>query len=334
MRDYGRVYSSFWQSPETRALSEDARTLALYLLTSPHANLIGFFRLPDAYAADDLQWPSERVSEGFHKLAEKGFLARDDGSKWVFICKYLKWNAFENANVAKAAAKAFDQAPKSVVKSLMAKALLEFGEHLSAEFRTLCEGEAGIGWNPSRTLPKPFANPEPEPEPEPEPFQNQSLNQNQAGTSFDAPRSGDASPPIAEVVPIKAKPPKAPAPTSGAWAAYAEAYRLRYQVDPVRNATVNGQMAQLVARLGADEAPEVARFFLAHRGAFYVKAMHSVGTLLADCEKLRTEWATGQQMTHAQAVAADKTQTNLNAFGPLIRAAQAREALERESQHG
>lgn len=186
MRDYGRVYSSFWQSPETRALSEDGRTLALYLLTSPHANLIGCFRLPDAYAADDLQWASGRVSEGFRELAEKGFLTRDDGTKWVFIRKYLKWNGFENGNVAKAAAKAFDKAPNGLVKSLLALALLEFGEHLSAEFRSLCESEAAKDWNPSRTLPKPFANPEPEPEPEPEPFQNQ----NQAGTSFDAPPLG------------------------------------------------------------------------------------------------------------------------------------------------
>lgn len=150
---------------------------------------------------------------------------------------------------------------------------------------------------------------------------------------FDAPRAGAASPPAA-VVPLKPKAPKPQTPTADVWAAYSEAYRQRYQADPVRNATVNGQMAQLVARLGAAEAPEVARFFLAHRGAFYVKSMHSVGSLLSDCEKLRTEWVTGQQMTQTQAIAADKTQTNLNAFGPLIRAAQEREANERESQHG
>ena len=150
---------------------------------------------------------------------------------------------------------------------------------------------------------------------------------------FDAPRAGAASPPAA-VVPLKPKATKPQTPTADVWAAYSEAYRQRYQADPVRNATVNGQMAQLVSRLGAAEAPEVARFFLAHRGAFYVKSMHSVGSLLSDCEKLRTEWVTGQQMTQTQAIAADKTQTNLNAFGPLIRAAQEREANERESQHG
>jgi hypothetical protein len=177
------------------------------------------------------------------------------------------------------------------------------------------------------------AVPETETEAETEAFtETDSEAETEAG--FEAPPAGDASPPVAAVVPIKAKPPKQPAQSAEAWAAYSEAYRLRYQTDPVRNATVNAQMAQVVSRLGASEAPEVARFFLAHRGAFYVKAMHSVGSLLSDCEKLRTEWATGRQMTHTQAMTADKTQTNLNAFGPLIQAAQEREANERESQHG
>jgi len=124
-----------------------------------------------------------------------------------------------------------------------------------------------------------------------------------------------------------AKPKPAPV-SSAAWTAYSEAYLSRYGAEPVRNAKVNGQLASLVSRLG-DEAPEVARFFVGHSGAFYVRGMHSVDALLKDAEKLRTEWATGRQMTHTQAVASDRTQTNLNAFGPLIADAEAREAMER-----
>ena len=161
MRDYGRVYSSFWQSQDTRALSEDGRTMALYLLTSPHANLIGCFRLTDAYAADDLQWASERVAKGFHELQAKGFLVREESSNWVLIRKYLLWNNFENGNVATAAQKAFDQIRSIPLKALLAGVLLEFGTHLKEPFV-----------NHLRTLAKPFANPEPEPEPEPEPNRN------------------------------------------------------------------------------------------------------------------------------------------------------------------
>lgn len=311
MRDYGRVYSSFWQSPETRAFTEDGRALALYLLTSPHANLIGCFRLPDAYASDDLQWSSERVREGFAELQSKGFLTRDEASKWVLIHKYLKWNQFENGNVAMAAHKAFDQVPAIPLKALLAVALLEFGKHLKELFTNHLE-----------TLPKPLANPVPEPEPILN--QNQSLNQNPTESTFVPPAAQDAPAPK-----VRAKrEPKAPAPSAETWVAYAEAYRLRYGVDPVRNAAVNGQLAQLVARLGADESPLVAAWYVGHKNQFYVGAGHSVGILLRDAEKLRTQWATNRATTQTEAQQADKTAANLSAFAPMLLEARQRESVQ------
>jgi hypothetical protein len=320
MRDYGRVYSSFWQSAETRTYTEDGRTLALYLLTSPHANLIGCFRLPDAYAADDLQWTSERVREGLTELTAKGFVSRDEGTKWVFIRKYLHWNGFENANVATAAQKAFDQVPAIPLKALLAVALLEFGNHLKEVFG-----------NHLRTLAEPFVNPEPEPEPDPEPDPEPEpiLNQNPALALFGAPP--------AEATPDKVKPAKTPkadkqaAPTADTWASYSDAYAKRYAVDPVRNATVNGQLAQVVSRIGAVEAPDVAAWYVQSRNSFYVQSGHSVGMLLRDCEKLRTEWATGRQVTQTQAIQGDRTQTNANAFAGLL--AEAKQKEVNHAQH-
>lgn len=88
--------------------------------------------------------------------------------------------------------------------------------------------------------------------------------------------------------------PAEPDQSSATWQAYADAYEAKYGAVPVRNAAVNGQLAQIVARLGATEAPEVAAFFLGHKNLLYVRAMHPVNLLLRDAEKLRTEWATGQ----------------------------------------
>lgn len=300
MRDYGRVYSSFWQSPEMRALPEDARTLALYLLTTPHGNLIGCFRMPDAYAAEDLQWPIERVSEGFRKLVEVAFVTRDEASKWLVIAKYVKWNRFENPNVATAARKAFDQVPALPLKCLLSKALLEFGVHMNADFRNACE-----------TLSEPIGKPEPEPEP----ILNRTRTRTRART-----KPEPSSPGVAEAPPV--------APTAKTWEAYAEAYSRRYTATPVRNATVNGQLSQFVGRIGADEAPMVAAFFVGHQNGLYVSAMHPVNLMLRDAEKLRTEWATGRQTTRHQGALADRTQTNLNAFAPLIAEARAREQEE------
>lgn len=120
---------------------------------------------------------------------------------------------------------------------------------------------------------------------------------------------------------------KKPTATAETWASYAGAYQARYSATPVRNAKVNGQLAQLVARLGADEAPGVARFFVGHQSSLYVQAMHPTDLLLRDAEKLRTEWATGRKMTRTSAMLADRTQTNADAFAPLLAEARAREAL-------
>lgn len=69
----------------------------------------------------------------------------------------------------------------------------------------------------------------------------------------------------------------------------------------MRNAKVNGQLAQVVARIGAEDAPGVAAFFVDHNGGFYVTKGHPIGALLADAESLRTQWLTGRKITAGDA---------------------------------
>jgi hypothetical protein len=102
------------------------------------------------------------------------------------------------------------------------------------------------------------------------------------------------------------------------WEAYQDAYQHRYGVVPIRNATVNAQMAQVVKRLGETEAPEVAAFYVSHNDAFYVRQVHPVGMLLRDAEKLRTEWATGRRTTAAGARAIDQKQNAYNAVQEVL----------------
>ena len=54
MRDYGRVYSTFWSSETTGTMSDDGKLLSVYLMTCSHATIAGVFRLPDGYVAEDL----------------------------------------------------------------------------------------------------------------------------------------------------------------------------------------------------------------------------------------------------------------------------------------
>lgn len=113
MRDYGKVHTSFWTSPNIRSLSDDGRSLALYLLTCQHGTIAGVFRLPDGYICEDMQWEKERVSETLLELSRNGFATRCEVTKWVWVHKHLEWNPPENPNQRKAAAKVACQVPNS-----------------------------------------------------------------------------------------------------------------------------------------------------------------------------------------------------------------------------
>ena len=128
-----------------------------------------------------------------------------------------------------------------------------------------------------------------------------------------------------------ASPPDEPK-TQAVWRAYGSAYHRRYGEPPIRNAMVNGQMAQFCKRVPATEAPEISAFYVASNNQFYVSKGHAVGLLLADAEKLRTEWATGRSRTQTEARQADRTQALGNVFQPLIEEARERERIANGSK--
>ena len=112
--------------------------------------------------------------------------------------------------------------------------------------------------------------------------------------------------------------PKPEPPTNAVWQSYADTYAMRYGTTPVRNAKVNGQLAQLVQRLGGEEAPAVAAAYVQHNKALYISANHCVDLLLRDCEGLRTQWANGRITTDTEARQMDRKQNHLGIAERLI----------------
>lgn len=110
---------------------------------------------------------------------------------------------------------------------------------------------------------------------------------------------------------------KAESKSGPTFVAYSEAYEQRYGTKPIRNAKSNAMCKQLVDRLGASESPEVARWYLQSNNSFYVARGHSLGVLVGDAEKIRTEWATGRQTTQASAREGDRLQTQKTVWEKL-----------------
>lgn len=126
-----------------------------------------------------------------------------------------------------------------------------------------------------------------------------------------------ATPVVGETLPLVTKENADRGANKTVWEAYKTAYLNRYGVEPVRNAKLNTNISQFVARLGADDAPEVAKFFVGHNDSFYVKNMHAFGLALANAESLHTQWRTGRKVTATDARQAEVSDSLKNQIARL-----------------
>lgn len=110
------------------------------------------------------------------------------------------------------------------------------------------------------------------------------------------------------------------------WKSYSDAYFDRYNTEPVRNSKVNAQIKQFVKRIGYEESPHVAAYFVGSNASYYVQRGHVVDCLLSDAEKIRTEWATGKTMTATRARQIDKSSANASAVDEAMALLEANNA--------
>jgi len=89
---YHAVAGTFWQDRKIRTLSEDGRTLAIYLLTCPDRTSEGFYGLPRVLLLDHLGWFPDRLTEALTCLADADFAHYDDDAEVVFVTRALKYN--------------------------------------------------------------------------------------------------------------------------------------------------------------------------------------------------------------------------------------------------
>lgn len=87
MRDYGTVSPKFWRAGTGKALRGDAHAqlLALYLMTSPHSNMIGVYFCTLQSMAYETGIPFEGASKALRRLIGEGYCVFDDDTDEVFV---------------------------------------------------------------------------------------------------------------------------------------------------------------------------------------------------------------------------------------------------------
>ena len=122
MRDYGKVAPSFWIGATGKALRGDANAqlLALYLMTSPHSNMIGVFHCPVLYMAHETGITFEGASEALRRLVEVGFCTYEGESETVFVHRMAAYQVGESLspkdNQVKGIQKDFEKMAPELIK--------------------------------------------------------------------------------------------------------------------------------------------------------------------------------------------------------------------------
>lgn len=99
MRSYAKLSPTIWSSDKFNALpSDDAKLAFIYLLSSPHSNSAGCYRLPDQYARVDLDWPLERFQKAKAEVIAAGMASFDASTSTVLIEKWWAFNRPANPN--------------------------------------------------------------------------------------------------------------------------------------------------------------------------------------------------------------------------------------------
>lgn len=94
MRDYAVVAPTFWTGETGRAIVKagpECVTVAMHLMTSPHANAFGHYYIPLPFIAHETGLGPEGASKALQRVCDLGFSAYDHISQVVWVYEMASW---------------------------------------------------------------------------------------------------------------------------------------------------------------------------------------------------------------------------------------------------
>lgn len=150
MREYARISPRFWMGETGRSIRSkgaNAQLLALYLLTSPHSNMIGLYWCPITYMAHETGMSSEGASKALKSLTEIGFCHYDEASEVVWIVEMARYQVGDRLSEKDKQAKGVQNAYNDLPKNLFLEQFYErYGEPFCMTEKRSSEGASkGLG---------------------------------------------------------------------------------------------------------------------------------------------------------------------------------------------
>ena len=139
---YQKIYVQIWNDEKFIELSEPSKIFFLYLLTSPHSNLIGAFVIKKGYIAEDLKWSIPRVDKAIKELVKDELILFDVKVSVVAVSNYLKYNPLENPNQFIGAVNIYKTLPKTSILSSIFNTLTTLSKRFNKPFEGASKPEA------------------------------------------------------------------------------------------------------------------------------------------------------------------------------------------------
>lgn len=190
MRDYSKISPQFWvgnTGRQIRKLGVETQLIALYLLTCPHANMIGIYYLPLAYIAHDTGIPIEATSKALQSLYDIDFCCYDEDSEYIWIYEMAVYQISEQLDIRDKRVKGVNETYQSLPDLPFLK---DFYDKYHQRFHLEKERENTKKFSPLEAPSKPLVSQEQEQNQEQKQEQNQEQDQQQERNSCDKPFHG------------------------------------------------------------------------------------------------------------------------------------------------
>lgn len=174
MRTYAKLSPTFWTGRTGRMLKRrgiEGVVVALYLVSSPHSNMLGLFYQPKLYLAEETGLTIEGASKGLQDCIECGFCSYDDETKTVWVHEMAAWQIDSALSSGDKRCKGIQRDYEALPDNPFLGAFFDrYAEAFHLTDRREYEGEeAHCHKAPSKPLTKPHRSQEQEQEQEQEP---------------------------------------------------------------------------------------------------------------------------------------------------------------------
>lgn len=97
MREFSKISPQFWLGETAKKLRghQEAQIVAMYLLSSPHANMIGMYYLPKMFISHETGLTLQGASKGLQRCIEAGFCRYDEAKEIVWVVEMANYQIGE-----------------------------------------------------------------------------------------------------------------------------------------------------------------------------------------------------------------------------------------------